>query len=140
MDINEIIKCTEALSKSLGLCISDKRQLKKNLKQKIPVTTLYYNEEFTLWVNRFFISYSKKGFLDIWYIYITKRHINEEMRGMKAQINNNTDFLSYIQQSNLREQKKEALRKMRMSGIDYYIFYNNLDELPKNFRSKKAMI
>lgn len=135
MDIDEIINCAEALAKMLGLRIHDKKRLKKNINRKIPITTFFYNEKFTLWVDRYFIAYSRSGYLDVWYIYITKENISEELQEIKALMKYKTDFLWYIQLSNLREQMREALRQMRVTGMGSYIFYDNLNELQRVARS-----
>lgn len=131
MDINEIIECASAVAKILGFRVCDKKMLRKNLKKRIPVTTFFYNKEFILWVDRYFIAYSSKGYLDVWYIYITKEHIREELREISALITDKTDFHWYILLSNLREQMHEALRKMHLTGMDSYIFYDNLDFIQK---------
>lgn len=119
LDDNTVLKYADIMAQKLGVKIPDLKHIKKRMLLTVPQQTVVDNGEYKLWIDKFYIAYSRHDEDDIHYVYITKQHIYEEYDSFKKAREYRKTKL-YLPKR-IRQIFNSALCRMRASGLDYCV-------------------
>jgi len=121
MNDSEILSVAEKLAASLDVIVEDKQAILKNMrKTNCPTITILSNGNYTLWIDKYYIAYSKDGKPDVRYVFVSQHHVSEELTEICNMLKD-CEPSDYITLSGIREQMREALKSMAASGEDFYL-------------------
>lgn len=116
----------EAASR-LGLRVSNPQKILEKMNEEIPAATILYDNEHMLWVDRHYIAYSERDGMEVSYIYLSRRHIREELPELTQLLDGCAAFEDYVFYTSLAEQMQAAREIMKITGRDYYLSPNYED-------------
>ena len=117
-----ILNLAREVAGNLGIAVKNPQRILLNMRPKsIPITTILCNKNHTLWIDKYYIAYSKTGNLDVRYVYITRNHIKEELPEIKKMLKK-SGFTDFITLTGIQEQMRQALKVMTETGKEDYVF------------------
>ena len=75
---NDVIAFAERAAKKLGMELPSKAWMLRYMEAKLPIPILVENETTQLWIDPYYIAYSRDSEREIHYPYLTEYHIEEE--------------------------------------------------------------
>jgi len=133
MNANRVLMLAEIVAAELGLKLTDKMNILKGLKAKFPIPLILSQNGYRVWLDRYYIAYSKNDEWFVHYIYISREHTREELSAVLKMLDVETNLLELKMLNNIRAQLANAVRKMNSDGTAYYI-------LPKYYALLEAML
>jgi hypothetical protein len=117
-----VLELARETAGQLGIRVEDPALVLRNMKRKIGITTILWNETFTIWVDRHYIAYSDSLKPGVVYVYADAEHVEEEFRSVIGLIKNEKSPYSLKTLESIKEQLKLAAAGMRKSEAGFYVF------------------
>ncbi len=119
LDDFTLIEYAQKTAQKIRMTVPATKLLLKYINQMVPKTTLIENEEMLLWIDKYYIAYSRYGEKKTHYVYLTREHIREESKSyMKAR----KDRKSQVRMPNtIKSNFIKALYDMRKTKLKYYL-------------------
>ncbi len=108
IDDRSLISYAVKVAQKLGLSIPDPNYILSQMNLKIPQPIIVDNGTYQMWIDKYYIAYSKCDSPQVKYIYITKEHIKEECESMQLP-------------GVIKKAFTAAQRAMAKTGLDYYL-------------------
>ena len=122
----EIIKLSIRVADTLGIKLPDEDYLMQKLNLQNPVATIVKENNYSLWIDRYYVAYSHEDEVDIHYVYLTRHHISEECNSyQEASLDRNNDIRLPKQ---IEKQFRNALMQMKKQQQKTYV--------PKKYQDK----
>jgi hypothetical protein len=118
----EVLGLAEDTAGKVGIIIKNQEAILKRMYSSKFSTTILCNEKYTLWIDKDYIAYSDNDDTDVWYKYITLKHINESFVDISQMLDESLEPDDKHMQSGIQKQMCEALHAMADSKSVYYIF------------------
>ncbi len=109
----------EKAAQKFGITLPEIKLLLKYINQLVPKTMLIENEEMQLWIDKYYIAYSRYDEEEVHYVYLTKTHIREERvsyRKARKERKNQVCLPNTIKSNFIK-----ALCCMRQTKLGYYL-------------------
>lgn len=120
--ISDVMELCREAGENLNITVPDDETLFKQFSLKIPLPFMLKNDEMQLWLDRYYIAFSRYREATIHYAYVSKYHINEERNSYKRR--------------KMPKEIKRALdyaeKQMDKYDMDYYVskkFFNKFSQL-----------
>jgi DNA-binding Lrp family transcriptional regulator len=122
MTYSDILELATATAAKLGIRITNPALIIKNLTPAIGVTTILWNEDYTLWVDKHYIAYGRNRNPEILYLFTDMEHVDEELRSVCARVKGEKS--PYVRQTltSVKDQLRLAGAAMSKSGGGLYFF------------------
>jgi|GEM_PF-1747238 len=133
---HDIIQYAEKVAYKLGVTLPSVKLIHAQLKDILPLPVIIKNSKYQLWIDMYYIAYSRYDEEEIHYVYITQNHINEEyksyaiaraLRKNKVCLPQNIKKSFRIAQKYINEKKIEAA-KHNDKAVNYWLdkaFFEN---------------
>ena len=115
MTNKEVAKVAKQVAKNLGMKIPPEFYIVKKFEYIYPVPMIYSNDMYQLWVDRYYIAYSRYDEVDVHYIYLKKNHIWEERKNCKE------SQKEVKLPDNINRVFKDSLLKMKRTNAKYLL-------------------
>jgi hypothetical protein len=119
MNSDEIMSLAAFIAEKLHIKIKNKEQIEKELSKSKGETTILTNEHFTLWIDRYYIAYSSDLEPQVYYAYLTKEHIKEELRCILWQLKTVIDPYQIKTLLSIKRQFLAAQALLKDAVIDF---------------------
>lgn len=83
LKISDVMELCHEAGENLNITVPDDETLFKQFSLQIPLPFMLKNDELQLWLDRYYIAYSRYDETAIRYVYVSKYHINEERNSYK---------------------------------------------------------
>jgi uncharacterized protein YfaT (DUF1175 family) len=117
--ILEVIDIAEEVALKINIIISSKDIILKHINKALPVPMLFNNDNYQMWVDKYYIAYSNSNETKIHYVYLTKKHISEEYYSYN-EVRRKRGIESYLPQD-INDTFIQAINKMSFTDKNYYI-------------------
>ncbi|MCK9479284.1 MAG: hypothetical protein M0R40_07275 [Firmicutes bacterium] len=111
LKIGDVIDLCRETGENLNITIPDDETILKEFSLQIPLPFILKNDELQLWIDRYYIAYSRYDETAVHYVYVSKLHINEERNSYKRRKMPNE----------IKQALDYAERQMDKYNMDYYV-------------------
>lgn len=87
IDNNDILKYTQQLARKLEIKLPHSDVLVRNMRGNYPMPAEYHNDKYMIWLDKYYIAYSRHTEPKVHYVYLSKFHYLEEVRSYNKQCN-----------------------------------------------------
>ena len=87
-------------------------EIRQNFRADIPVPVIVENKEVTVWIDKYYVAYSMQDEIEVHYLYITRRHLNEE----KSEKHSRVVGKSFAEAREQMEEKKRGYAVFPLPG------------------------
>jgi len=115
MNHEDILELARETADRLGIRIKDPALVLNNMKPAIGITTILYNEDFTLWIDKRYIAYGDNFKPEIVYVFADEEHVSEELRSVIGRIKTEKSPNALKTLTSVKEQ----LQLASTNGYDY---------------------
>jgi len=122
MTYTDILEIARKTAVRLGIRIKDPALVLSNMKPFIGVTTILYNRDFTLWIDKHYIAYSDNFKPEVVYVFADEEHIGEELRSVVGRIKREKSPYALQTLMSVKRQLQLAGAAMRLSDNRLYFF------------------
>ena len=142
LDDATVVKYAQKAALKLGIKLPEPMLLFDKMSLAIPQPIILCNGEFQLWVDRYYIAYSRFDEDSISYVYLSKHHIKEEVNSF--QIAARKSGMKVDLPNSIRNPFIRSLEYMKSSDTDYYIdrafFTTWVEKVDKSPKMSKTMM
>jgi len=126
MSYTDILEVARVTAGRLGIRIKDPALVLQNMKSKTGITTILYNKDYTLWIDKHYIAYSDNFKPGIVYVFADEEHVGEELRSVIGRIRSEKSPYALKTLMSVKQQLELARAAMRQSDSGLYFF----EEIP----------
>jgi hypothetical protein len=115
----DVVAIADKLAKDLGISLPAKEKLIKDFSQENPLPVVISASGYTLWLDRYYIAYSRAEKGTIRYVYVSRTHILEEYRNFQDMKVRGVDESLPPE---IGSAFKAAETEMHRTGKEFYVF------------------
>jgi mRNA interferase MazF len=127
MSHTDILELAREVAAWLGIRIKDPALVLRNMKPSTGITTILYNEDYTLWIDKRYIAYSDNAKPEIVYVFTDTEHVKEELRSVIGRIKTEKSPYTLKTLTSVKEQLQLAGAGIGKSG-DGLCFFESEDQ------------
>lgn len=117
----QVIDAARALAAKFNIRL-DARGILENMQTHGNQTTIVSCGGVTVWIDRYYISFSRDDSIDVHYAYLSHSHIREELPSVMKRLKKAKTMNDYILLAGIKRQLLYALSKMNARGSNDYMF------------------
>lgn len=131
MDKSEVINLAADVAKLIGIRMISPDLIRKQMNDVFPTATILHTQDYTLWIDAHYIAVDWTGLHGVLYIYISRRHVAEELWDVIKLRERSENLADYRLYDNIANQLISAQKHMAATGTDYYLNEHYLESIQK---------
>jgi hypothetical protein len=125
MPHEDILELARAVAGQLGIRITDPALVLANLIPKTGITTILYNEDYILWIDKHYIAYGHNFKPEVVYVFADKEHVSEELRSVIGMMKTEKSPYQLKTLLSIKQQLQFASAGMSKSGNGLFYFFES---------------
>ena len=131
MTYADILELAQETGAQLGIRLKNPALVLRNMKPKTGITTILYNKDYILWIDKHYIAYSNNFYLGVVYVFADKEHVSEELPLVIKMINQEKSPSNRKTLLSVKKQLQLAETAMRESDSRLYFFPKRREKIER---------